>query len=263
MGYIGGKASAGVFHKIIGEMPPHSFYVEPFFGGGAVFKNKARATSTIVIDRAQASLAGIDAAAGVRAICGDALEILPTLNLPPDALVYADPPYLLSTRKNRRYYEFEMEDADHVRLLEILKALPCRVMISGYWSELYGSSLQNWRCLNFKARTRGSTVTEWLWMNFAPVSELHDPRYTGSGFRERLALKRQAARHLARLQAMPEKKRNFILGEIAAAHAKIDAPRGAPEMTFADPRADVGRSCFSVTSHAVSWHLPFSTLFPA
>jgi DNA adenine methylase len=121
MGYIGSKAGAGVFHAIIAEMPPHSVYVEPFFGSGAIFHKKKRAESSIVIDRDPGCVAKVSALAGVRAICGDALEILPTLTLPADALVYCDPPYLLETRKNRRYYKFEMESADHLRLLDILR----------------------------------------------------------------------------------------------------------------------------------------------
>jgi site-specific DNA-adenine methylase len=47
----------------------------------------------------QDCIAKVSALAGVRAICGNALEILPTLTLPADALVYCDPPYLLETQQ--------------------------------------------------------------------------------------------------------------------------------------------------------------------
>jgi DNA adenine methylase len=145
-GYIGGKASSGVFHRIIGQMPPHSVYVEPFFGSGAVFWNKRLAARSVLIDRAPGPIAKLGVVTGVSAICGDAIAILPTLTLPADAVVYCDPPYVLSTRKFRLYYDFEMTDSDHVRLLDVLKKLPCRVLISGYQSELYVHQLQGWRC---------------------------------------------------------------------------------------------------------------------
>jgi site-specific DNA-adenine methylase len=32
--YPGGKGGAGVSHKIIGLMPRHRVYIEPFVGGG-------------------------------------------------------------------------------------------------------------------------------------------------------------------------------------------------------------------------------------
>ena len=40
MSYPGSKAQAGVFQRIIGQMPPHSTYVEPFFGSGQIFWRK-------------------------------------------------------------------------------------------------------------------------------------------------------------------------------------------------------------------------------
>lgn len=222
-GYIGGKAGAGVFHRIIGEMPPHSVYVEPFLGSGAVFWHKRRAERSILIDRATSAIAsfdaavrraGPDAAAGVSAICGDAISILPTLTLPADALVYCDPPYVLSTRKFRLYYENEMSDADHVRLLSVLKALPCRVMISGYLSELYVHQLQGWRCCRFKSPTRGGPRLEHLWCNFPEPDELHDWRYAGFSYRQRVSMKRLAARWLARLEEMRPRQRGYVLAAI-------------------------------------------------
>jgi Site-specific DNA methylase len=52
-------------------------------------------------------------------------------------LVYCDPPYLLYTRTSNRRYRFEYEEQDHIELLEIVKTLPCSVMIYGYPSTLY------------------------------------------------------------------------------------------------------------------------------
>src|SRR5574340_1521843 len=137
--------TAGVFHRIIGQMPPHSVYVEPFAGSAAVFFAKARAESSILIDRSQACIARLSAvgrSAGVNVIQGDALEALPALlpELPADTVIYCDPPYLLSTRRGRVYYAYEMSDQAHGHLLALLKwQAKCRVLISGYPSELYGA----------------------------------------------------------------------------------------------------------------------------
>jgi DNA adenine methylase len=221
MSYTGSKAQAGVFQRIIGQMPPHSTYVEAFFGSGQVFWRKRRAAASIVIDRVPGLLAKADAETGVRAMCGDAISLLRALHenddLRPDTVIYCDPPYLLETRQGRLYYEFELSSDDHSRLLALLQALPYRILLSGYPSELYGAALRDWRCLSYRTRTRGRTVTECLWCNFPEPAELHDWRYVGRNFRERLSLKRLAARWLARLERMPARKRGYLMHAVCMA----------------------------------------------
>jgi DNA adenine methylase len=213
MSYPGSKAQAGVFQRIIGQMPPHSVYVEPFFGSGQVFWRKLRSARSIIMDLDPDLLAIPGAETGVEAIAGNALLMLPTLipALPAEAVIYCDPPYLLSTRKHRIYYANELSDEGHKRLLMLLSEAHCNVLISGYPSDLYSSHLQNWRCLTYRTRTRGRTVTECLWCNFPEPVDLHDWRFAGKNFRERLYLRRLECRWLAKLEAMPPRKRNFLL----------------------------------------------------
>ena len=209
-------------------MPPHSLYVEPFFGSGQIFWRKRPAAASVVIDadacviakygvtvrRTPAPEMALRTGASVRVICGDALIELATLKptLAATDVIYCDPPYLISTRKSRHRYhhEFGRED-QHAALLALLQAMPCRVLISGYPSKLYAGALKSWRCISYRTRTRGRTVTECLWCNFPEPTKLHDWRFIGNGYRERLTLKRFAARFLARLDLMPELKRNFVL----------------------------------------------------
>ena len=56
MGYAGGKAGPGVFHRIISLMPPHQIYIEPFYGGGAITRLKRPARLNIGIDRDRAAV---------------------------------------------------------------------------------------------------------------------------------------------------------------------------------------------------------------
>lgn len=227
-GYPGSKGQAGVFQRIIGQMPPHSTYVEPFFGSGQIFWRKRRAAESIIIDKVPDLIAKAGAETGVHAISGDALEQLALLApaLAAEAVVYCDPPYVLSTRQNRFYYAHEFSDHDHRDLLTLLNGLKCHVLLSGYPSELYESMLRapsrfkpftvgtGWRCMEYRTRTRGRTVTECLWCNFPEPTDLHDWRYAGQNFRERLYYSRLSKRWLAKLEAMPERKRNFLLDAI-------------------------------------------------
>jgi hypothetical protein len=217
MSYPGSKGQAGTFQRIIGQMPPHHTYVEAFYGGGYIFKTKRQADSEHLIDKRADLLPKGDV--GVFPHCTDALDWLAVnglLNYDQEStVIYCDPPYLLSTRQGRFYYDHEITDADHVRLLEILKRYQrAKILLSGYPSKLYSEALPDWRCISYRARTRGKTVTECLWANFPEPTELHDWRFAGKNFRERTSLKRLAARWLAKLNAMQPRKRGYVLNAI-------------------------------------------------
>jgi hypothetical protein len=239
MSYPGSKAQAGVFQTVIGQMPPHSVYVEPFFGSGQIFWHKRRAISSIVFDLAPDLLAKAGAEKGVIAEPGNALKLLPGLALwlPSDAVIYCDPPYLLGTRgrPGRVYYNDllavgarEMSDQEHAQLLALLKGIHCRILISGYPSELYSSELTGWRCVEYRTRTRGKTVTECLWCNFPEPEQLHDWRFAGRNFRERWRLTKLKRRTLAKLEAMNARERGYVLDAISQRQNWREDPEKQP-----------------------------------
>lgn len=233
--YPGGKAGDGVYQRIISLMPPHRVYVEPFLGGGAIMRLKKPALASIGIDAdgdvITSRRVDLVDTPNLTLLQGNALEWLASLaaggsTMLDDAdlasvLIYCDPPYLMETRRqNRPIYRCELTEADHVHLLAILRGLPCMVMISGYWSELYGRALHDWRVVSFKAQTRGgASATEYVWMNFPEHLELHDYRYLGEGFRERERIKRKTARWVRRLREMPALERHAMMAAISQLRA--------------------------------------------
>ncbi len=85
----------------------------------------------------------------------------------PEVLIYADPPYVLSTRKQRQYTVEMAEDAQHIELLEALLAHPGPVMLSGYDNALYNDMLTGWTKLTHKAQSEhGGARIECLWVNY-------------------------------------------------------------------------------------------------
>jgi DNA adenine methylase len=92
----------------------------------------------------------------------------------PGTLFYCDPPYLHQTRTAPQAYgAFEMTEADHRELLDVLRACKGKVMLSGYPSALYDNALSGWSRHTFDmpnhaagGRTK-SRETEVLWCNFA------------------------------------------------------------------------------------------------
>jgi DNA adenine methylase len=140
--------------------------------------------------------------------------------------VYCDPPYVHSTRTRCDLYRFEMSDSQHVELLDIMSSLPCRVMISGYWTKLYAAKLRRWNSTTFQAVTRsGRVATEWLWFNFPEPVALHDYRYLGENFRERERIKRKKLRWANRLRIMPVLERRALMAalELASPNAEMVA----------------------------------------
>ena len=83
-----------------------------------------------------------------------------------DVFIYADPPYLHSTR-SKYLYKHEMTDQDHMDLLTALKRHPGKVLISGYDNDLYNQMLKGWRKETCRTRAEaGIARTEVLWMNY-------------------------------------------------------------------------------------------------
>lgn len=96
--------------------------------------------------------------------CMDALELIKKYNHP-EVLIYADPPYVQSTR-NKGIYSHDMTNEQHVELLEFLQEHSGPVIISGYDSNLYNDVLKNWQVIRKSAATeKGQSKTEVLWIN--------------------------------------------------------------------------------------------------
>ena len=100
--------------------------------------------------------------------CADALDFLQSRPLDADTLVYCDPPYPIETRKSVRPYRYEYSTKDHRALLECLRSVSCKVMISSYPSALYDQLLKGWNVTSFQGTSHTGRRTEVLSMNFEP-----------------------------------------------------------------------------------------------
>ncbi|QAS52829.1 DNA adenine methylase [Halobacillus litoralis] len=101
---------------------------------------------------------------GVQIECQPALQLIERYKRK-NVLIYADPPYLLSTRTTSSY-RHEMTDQDHVELLEALKEHPGPCLLSGYENDLYNGLLGDWRKEYMVAKAEaGASRNEVLWIN--------------------------------------------------------------------------------------------------
>ena len=97
----------------------------------------------------------------------DALEMVDAYGQESSVCIYADPPYLGSTRASN--YRIEMlEDDLHLKLADALRKCRASVVLSGYASPLYEELYEGWHRYELKAPTRLSGTAapnEILWSN--------------------------------------------------------------------------------------------------
>jgi DNA adenine methylase len=146
---------------------------------GRQFKPPTRTRRRGMSQNLSAWLSAIDGLPAVHArlrrvqiLCRPALKVIRDID-GPDTLIYAEPPYLPSTRKEAKVYREEMTDADHRELLDTLLACKSKVMLSGYANPLYDTMLSSWQRHDFRLRKRSAhgkhmalQATECLWCNF-------------------------------------------------------------------------------------------------
>lgn len=97
-----------------------------------------------------------------------ALELIKRHNTS-NTLIYADPPYVLSSRKNKKIYKFEMSDEDHHELITALINHKGPVVISNYDNDLYNGLLSGWfRAEKHVQAESGTFRNEIIWCNFEP-----------------------------------------------------------------------------------------------
>lgn len=212
----------GLFQTIIAAMPPHDTYIELFLGSGAIMRRKPPAETSFGVDIDRRTINDFDISSCPHAllICSDAVNYLTRFDFASAGrvLIYADPPYVQSTRNMSHRYRHEMDDAAHIRLLEALRGVPASVMLSGYPNGLYDEFLGDWRTMAVQVMTRGGPRTEKLWMNFEDKAA-HWATYAGTNFTDRQRIKRKAARWKRMYDALPPGERLAILAQLLAPEA--------------------------------------------
>jgi DNA adenine methylase len=215
--YRGNKSPTSLYPKIIGTFPPHKIYWELFAGTGQILLKKKAAQINIVVDINDA-LVHEDKnvyPAGTVVINNCAISLLADLqHLGKDHLIYLDPPYIISSRLQKRaIYKHELTDDQHRQLLLLLLACRSNVAISHYRHKLYDQILKGWHRLDMKVSYRGSVVTECLYMNYEP-GILHETTYTGKDKTDRQRIKRKGDRLVKKLLSLPIAERQSILEKV-------------------------------------------------
>ena len=92
----------------------------------------------------------------------------------PKIFIYADPPYLNSVTNNNGSYKIWSED-QHEDFLDKCLNSNSKIMISGYYSDLYIDKLKYWNRVKFnfpsyvpnKSNEKLDYIDEFIWMNYS------------------------------------------------------------------------------------------------
>ncbi len=109
----------------------------------------------------------------VEIVCRPALDVIATWDSD-ETLIYADPPYMPSTRHegSRSIYGCEMSEQDHIDLASVLNKCRSKVVLSGYPSPVYEDLYRHWRRAEFDVANHAAggkskaRMCEVLWMNW-------------------------------------------------------------------------------------------------
>lgn len=159
------------------------------------------------------------------------------LHDPAETLIYCDPPYPNDVRSSKGpIYEFElMTGAEHAELCDLLLAIPCKVMLSGYENSLYNKKLKGWRKETIPTVNRaGNKVTETVWLNFPQPVELHDYSHVGADYRDRWRMTKRLRTWTGQLEAMQPAERGAMLKQLADAMEAFHAAGREREAAAAD-----------------------------
>lgn len=87
----------------------------------------------------------------------------------PGTLFYCDPPYVHSTRGDKKAYGFEMDDQQHRALAETLNGIKGKAAVSGYRCDLMDDLFKGWHRYDAPVKKVHSTKDdrqESLWANY-------------------------------------------------------------------------------------------------
>lgn len=211
--YFGSKATSGLCQPIIAMMPPHTTYIETHLGGGAIMKRKPATSHSIGVDIDSKPLSQFKCDYQVELVRCCAHRFLLEYSFSGGELIYCDPPYLLETRTSARRYRYEYTNEDHLKLIEIIKTLPCIVILSGYPSYFYDEVLDDWSSIELQVMNQGGVRTEKLWFNFT-IDRAHWAGYAGKNFTDRQRIKRKAQRWAKNYESLPKGERLAVLSSI-------------------------------------------------
>lgn len=232
--YRGNKSVKGLYQFIINRIPECTTFIEAFAGSGAITKKLLHTATTYnnncwrldsgsqihtILNDCDASVCSLlkEHFPGPTIVTNFTAEqlFIQLQRSTKEVFVYADPPYLFSTRGSSRIiYENEMGDPAHTKFAFLASKATSNCMISHYECELYDTLLPGWNKEKFKVSYHGQVKEECIYYNYPKPSKLLTYMYVGSDCWDRQRVTRKINRLTKKLLSLPEIERNAVLNRV-------------------------------------------------
>jgi site-specific DNA-adenine methylase len=220
VGYVGNKNIPGVIEFLINRIPKCNRYFSLFAGGAGLEKSIYTQEAYFQCAEKDTSLHGYFSDENCLITYNSYQELIQDNVFTSDDFIFADPPYLFSTRLNRnKYYKYEFFYPEHIEFLNYMRSLnnlelkqKPKIMITHPKCDLYEKNLKGWSIVEFEYMTRNGIFKDCLWLNYDP-SELQLLNYNalGKNFIERQAIKRQRNNIIKKFKNMELHKRLALI----------------------------------------------------
>ncbi len=190
--YIGNKDFSNVIHFLVNRLPKSERYFSLFYGSGGLEKSIYTAAAHFICAEKNPDCKKYETSMSTIEYY-DYKDLLEENVFTQEDFVFADPPYMFSTRRDaRKYYKFEFDLNDHIEFLNYMISLPCRIMITHPECDLYNEYLKDWKRVDLKYMTQQGWFTDSVYMNYEPDEmELLNYDCLGNDFVDRQRIKRQ------------------------------------------------------------------------
>lgn len=214
--YVGNKGGQGIRENLINYIPCSHRYFSLFYGAGGLENCKYLNGTHWVCAEKNIDNKKYETKRAV-IVYNDYKDLIEDFYFNASDFIFADPPYLLSTRINqRRYYKYEFEIQDHIEFLNYVISLKARILITHPSCDLYSEKLKDWVKVPFSYMTRNGMYNDCIWMNYTPGSiELYNYDCLGNNFTERQQIKRRNNNLLNKIENLPFHERKKVLREIS------------------------------------------------
>lgn len=219
--YVGNKSILSLYPKILGIMPKHEVFWELFAGSAQITRKKEPAKINICVELDLAVISNYLAGQlppGTAVINNCAISLLDNLkHFGKDHLIYADPPYLIHSRKSqKKLYNCELTIKQHLDFLDKANEVNCNMIISHYDDSLYNEILKSWNKITTKVSYRGVVMNEAIYYNYdATEGQLHSTASAGANKDLRQRKKRRVERWLNKFKELPNYERQAIIEALA------------------------------------------------
>ncbi|MCP4178122.1 MAG: hypothetical protein GY756_10175 [bacterium] len=213
--YTGNKGGLNISHFLINYIPLSKRYFSLFYGQGGLENSPLLSGVNWLCSEKDHALHSFSTTSAV-IVESCYKDLVATFTFTQDDFIFADPPYLFSTRLSKKpIYKHEFDIPEHEVFLDYMISLNCRILITHPYSALYAKKLENWSFVPFQYQSRGGLFKDGIWFNFAPGNvALVNYSCLGHNNIKRQQIKRKRLRFVNKFNALSFHEKQAIIQEL-------------------------------------------------